>query len=71
MLTCSALKKVYRSKLIGAHLYPKVVFVYLKGTKEIILNRMLARNHFMPPSLLDSQVGFEAEGKAKGEKVKR
>ncbi len=34
----------------------QVLFVYLKGTKEIISKRLGARKgHFMPQSLLDSQ----------------
>jgi gluconokinase len=28
---------------------------YLKGSKELILQRMEQRDHFMPPALLDSQ----------------
>ncbi|HEY0239938.1 MAG TPA: hypothetical protein VGC37_14965, partial [Friedmanniella sp.] len=36
---------------------PNVVFVYLAGTREAIRRRMAAReHHFMPLSLLDSQL---------------
>jgi gluconokinase len=34
-----------------------VRIVYLKGTRELIAERMARReNHFMPPGLLDSQL---------------
>eukprot|EP01127_Copromyxa_protea_P011846 TRINITY_DN3019_c0_g1_i2.p1 TRINITY_DN3019_c0_g1~~TRINITY_DN3019_c0_g1_i2.p1 ORF type:complete len:167 (-),score=21.15 TRINITY_DN3019_c0_g1_i2:50-550(-) len=54
VLTCSALKKKYRSVLRGSH-SSTTRFVFLKGSKAIILERMRARDHFMPASLLDSQ----------------
>lgn len=54
IVTCSALKRVYRQRL--THMRPEVRLVYLKGSKELIAERMARRrNHFMPPSLLDSQ----------------
>ena len=35
---------------------PDVALVYLKGSRELIGQRMAARqHHFMPPALLDSQ----------------
>lgn len=53
VITCSALKRVYRDVLRNEH----VVFVYLSGTREQLLNRLATRQgHFMPPSLLDSQL---------------
>ncbi len=53
IITCSALKKIYRDKLRGNH----VVFVHLSGSKTLIGERLTQRlDHFMPPSLLDSQV---------------
>ncbi|MGB3852259.1 MAG: gluconokinase [Tunicatimonas sp.] len=54
VLACSALKKSYRVQL-SADYSANVRFAYLKGSKELILNRMLARDHFFPPELLDSQ----------------
>jgi len=36
---------------------PDTVFVHLVGHKELILERMRSREHFMPPNLLDSQLG--------------
>ena len=53
-LACSALRQVYREKLSAG--LPGLRFIYLKGTKEMILERMRRRkNHFMPAALLDSQ----------------
>ena len=53
-VTCSALKKAYREVIVGNR--PDVALVYLKGSRELIGQRMAARqHHFMPPSLLDSQ----------------
>ena len=54
VVACSALKRVYRELLVhGRH---DIRIVYLDGSKELIAKRMAARkNHFMPPSLLDSQ----------------
>jgi len=55
VLACSALKEIYRSYLTEAISKHKIIYIYLKGTKETIHKRMLERDHFMPPSLLDSQ----------------
>ena len=53
-VACSALKRVYRDILIGERRDVRLVF--LKGSRELIARRVAARdNHFMPPSLLDSQ----------------
>ena len=54
--TCSALRRVYRNRLTKAIDLP-VVYVHLTGCRETLLKRMQARkNHYMPPSLLDSQL---------------
>jgi gluconokinase len=54
VVACSALKRVYRDLLL--HGRDDVRIVYLDGSKELIARRMAARkNHFMPPTLLDSQ----------------
>ncbi|HSJ01905.1 MAG: gluconokinase [Verrucomicrobium sp.] len=56
VLACSALKAVYRDLLRGGDSREALEFVYLKGSKEVIGERLNARKgHFMPPSLLDSQ----------------
>jgi gluconokinase len=55
VLTCSALKRSYRDVIIGDR--HDVVLVYLKGSRDLIHRRMAARHeHFMPVSLLDSQL---------------
>jgi carbohydrate kinase (thermoresistant glucokinase family) len=54
VLTCSALKRSYRDIIIGDR--HDVVLVYLKGSRELIHQRTVARHgHFMPVALLDSQ----------------
>jgi gluconokinase len=54
VLTCSALKRSYRDIIIGDR--RDVVLVYLRGSRELIRQRMAARlGHFMPVALLDSQ----------------
>lgn len=52
VLACSALKERYRKELrAGA-----VRFVYLKGSRALILNRLRSRyGHFASESILDSQ----------------
>jgi len=55
VLACSALKKKYRDILTAGNSLP-VQFIYLKGTKELIAQRLSRREgHFMPEKLLDSQ----------------
>lgn len=55
VIVCSALKKIHRQKL-SEGLEEKMVWVFLKGTYELILSRLKSRKgHFMPPSLLTSQ----------------
>ena len=54
VVTCSALKRSYRDLLRGSG--TDVVFVYLRGTKDVIAQRLAARHgHYMPANLLDSQ----------------
>jgi gluconokinase len=54
VVTCSALKRSYRDILTGGH--PEVTIVYLRGSKQLIHDRMAARRgHFMPTALLDNQ----------------
>lgn len=52
VLACSALKESYRNILTTSC---EAQFIHLKGSKETILKRMKAREHFMPLSLLNSQ----------------
>ncbi len=57
VLACSALKPIYRDKLRANDPDPTLRFVLLEGTHELIASRLAARKgHFMPPSLLESQL---------------
>jgi gluconokinase len=54
VLSCSSLKRRYRDVLRQGD--PALRFAHLNGAKDLISARMQARlNHYMPPSLLDSQ----------------
>ena len=53
LVTCSALKRSYRDRLRGTN----VIFVFLNGPRAVIEARIASRKgHYMPPSLLDSQL---------------
>ncbi len=53
IVTCSALRRVYRDRLMS----PGVVFVHLHGPRGVLLDRVQKRkDHYMPSSLLDSQL---------------
>ena len=54
VVSCSALKRVYRDVLVSDR--PDVALVYLKGSLSLIADRLSRRRgHFMPPALLKSQ----------------
>ena len=50
---CSALRRLYRDWLREGH--PDLFFVHLHTDYDVLLDRMRKREHFMPPSLLQSQ----------------
>ncbi|MBO6897909.1 MAG: gluconokinase [Shimia sp.] len=55
VVACSALKRSYRDVLRTQN--PDALIVYLAAVPEVIRARITARtDHFMPPSLLDSQL---------------
>ncbi len=57
ILACSALKESYRATLIADAPKDSVRFVYLTGPESVIRARLEARTgHYMPPSLLPSQL---------------
>lgn len=57
VLACSALKATYRDWLRKGDAHGEMVFVLLKGGRDLIHGRMAVRkDHFMPVSLLDSQL---------------
>jgi carbohydrate kinase (thermoresistant glucokinase family) len=57
-IACSALKETYRDILRAAH--PVLAFVFLKADPVTLRQRITQRyesgEHFMPPTLLDSQL---------------
>lgn len=56
VVTCSALKRAYRDVLRGGAPRGNLTFVFLRGPRALIADRLAARRgHFMPASLLDSQ----------------
>jgi gluconokinase len=56
VVSCSALKRAYRER-IGERAGRPVNFVFLTGPSEVLRGRMHGRRgHFMPASLLDSQL---------------
>ena len=54
VVACSALRRVYRDRLRRAG--PGVYFVYLQVPREELARRLRRRTHFMPPTLLGSQL---------------
>ena len=61
VVSCSALKRKYRELLRSAG-DADVRFVYLAGSRALLSERMSnRRGHFMPPSLLDSQLSILEE----------
>lgn len=56
ILACSALKGRYRELLRSESSEENIAFIYLKGPKSLIAERISDRSdHFMPEKLLDSQ----------------
>tara|TARA_A100001011_G_scaffold142917_1_gene150890 strand:- start:922 stop:1410 length:489 start_codon:yes stop_codon:yes gene_type:complete len=56
VLACSALKISYRKLLSNFLLKKSIIWVYLDCNLRELKNRLLNRNHFMPLSLLQSQL---------------
>ncbi len=57
VITCSALKRSYRDALRQGD--PNLFFVLLDGPEALLAERIAARkDHFMPPSLLASQLAI-------------
>ena len=56
VLTCSALKRGYRDLLRSDVPQGSVFFVHLAASFDVLRARMEARRHFMPASLLQSQL---------------
>jgi gluconokinase len=59
VLACSALKQIYRAKLLADDSPDQLAFIFLEGSREVIFGRMAARQgHYMPTTLLDSQLAI-------------
>ena len=59
--SCSALKRIYRD-LLRSVAAADLRFVYLAGSRELLAERLAnRRGHFMPPSLLESQLAILEE----------
>jgi carbohydrate kinase (thermoresistant glucokinase family) len=57
VVACSALRRAYREAILAEA--PGAVFVQLDGSHQLLEQRMDARvGHFMPPSLLRSQLAL-------------
>lgn len=56
ILGCSALRRTYRDLLRGDLPAADVVFLHLVADADVLSERMSSRQHFMPPSLLTSQL---------------
>jgi len=55
VLSCSALKRLYRDTLRSGA--PDTAVIFLSGPAEVLAQRMAGRSgHYMPPSLLASQL---------------
>ena len=55
VVACSSLKRSYRDVIREQE--PATVFLLLHGSRELLAERLSRReDHFMPPSLLDSQL---------------
>ena len=55
IISCSALKRKYRDRLLAA--CPDLRFIHLHGDKTLLEQRLQYRTgHYMPPSLLTSQL---------------
>ena len=54
VVSCSALKRGYRDLLREGD--PALRFAHLDGPREVLERRMQRPGHFLPPSLLDSQL---------------
>lgn len=63
VIGCSALRRIYRDRIRTKAGRP-VTFLHLKGSRNLISERLRTRDgHFMPPDLLDSQIAtLEAPG---------
>lgn len=62
IVTCSALKKIYRERLMKG-IESICLLVFLQGSYDTILKRIQHRQHYMPSSLLQTQFDILEEPK--------
>ena len=63
LVTCSALKRAYRARLVGGR--SQVRLLYLRADAAVLEARLARRaGHFMPASLLESQLNTLEEPRA-------
>lgn len=56
VLACSALKEKYR-QILSSDGKENIIFIYLKGDKNVLIERLKGRKeHFFPLALLESQL---------------
>jgi gluconokinase len=62
VVTCSALKRSYRDRLLDGR--PEATMIFLEVSREVLEHRLTSRSdHFFPKQLLDSQLDtLEAPG---------
>jgi gluconokinase len=67
VVTCSALKRAYRDRLLAGR--PAATMVFLQVSKDVLEKRLTSRtDHFFPEKLLDSQLAA-LEPPGPGERV--
>ena len=68
VITCSALKRAYRDRLLAGR--PSATMVFLEVSRDELDHRLLSRSgHFFPEKLLDSQLAT-LEPPGPGERVR-
>lgn len=56
VVSCSALRRIYRDRIVRSAGRP-IAFAHLDGPKAVLAERLKGRKgHFFPPSLLESQL---------------
>ena len=68
VVTCSALKRVYRDDLLSGR--PLATMIFLQVSRQVLEERLLTRpDHFFPEKLLDSQLAALEPPAAREERV--
>jgi carbohydrate kinase (thermoresistant glucokinase family) len=71
VIGCSALKRAYRKILFDGIPQNRTALVFLRGNYDLIRSRLAVRqDHFMPPSLLESQFAQLEEPRSDEQPIK-